>query len=368
MCRQIFLTGLAASLMFTGCKLVNKGSQAKVDDSDTRKTITQQEMEKTGQPGTKMFNVTRLFDKDGNKSISIPIALSLEIKNRNIIDKAAFRFDLPSLSYVKHPQDTKLTAIIKDLRHAHSRDSAQKLTLIFDRIYKQYRGKNKYGKYAIEFYKSLSNDRNPSEYTEIGNLKFISSNTGATYRAPLVAQSPNEEWLTPFKEGRFSYESSWTDAIPITEDMFSVMQGKVKSPSLPANSEFKRNCLDTGLLAKQTEGKIVYYQQGQKLSRDNQSYFRIYGLNGILAKGVVSVDSLDCYKHDKNGLSHVFYDNVYPHPGLPPTTFDSHGEKVKSIYISNTVREQSTFHSILISEKFFSLVVGKSKIDYKTSN
>lgn len=366
MSRQILVAGLATAISLlgisSGCKLVNKGSQAKVDDSDARKTKTQKKLEKSGHPGTKLFNVTRLVSLEGGKSIIIPIAISLEIKNRNIADKVIHTLDFMQLSYVLTPKDTKLTAIIKDLRHAHSGDSAQKLTIHFDG--QKYSGRNKYGDYRIEFEKPSSKDMssNLSKYPKIGKLRFISKQTGGVYRAPLVNRPTTEGWLAPFTEGRFYYKSDWTEAIYITEDMFHVMQGKHKSPTLPANSEFKRNCLDKGLLAKQKEGKVIYYQQGSNLSRDDQTSFRIYGLNEVLDSGVLRVDSLDCYKHDKHGLSHVLYDNVFPHPGLPPDTFDDSGEKVRSIYISNKVKDQDTFHSILVSDQLFSLEVGKSRI------
>ena len=358
-----FLLSLVSCVVIAyGCKPVNRGSQAKVDDSGNHETV--KNLEKIGQAGTKLFNVTNLTKKSGDQTIIIPIAISLEIKNKNIVDRAffdVFMFVTGKIGSSVDYGDTKIIITIKDLRHAHSRDSVQKLTLRHDGLW--YSGGNKHGKYKLELHNPLTKDSNLNKRLRIGQLHFRPKKTkGIYYEAPLVHRSASaEEWTTTFTQGRFYYSSEWLDAIHITEDMFHIMQGKNKSPTLPANSEFKRNCLDKGLLEKQKEGKIIYYQQGLRLSRDDQSNFRIYGLNELLTSGVVGVDSLDCYKSsEKGGLFHVLYDNVFPHLALPPST---HGEeKIETIYISNRIRKLDTFHSIIVSDRYFRLEVAKSRI------
>ena len=179
-----FLLSLFSCIVIAyGCKPVDKGSQAKIDDSDTRKTTEQKQWEKTGKPGTKLFNITKLIDEDTDDGslIIIPIAISLEIKNKNVLEKAVNFMDF----LTGYPTtDTKIIAKIKDLRHTHSREPIQKITFDYRSIHKYLKGRNKHGTYTISF-------RKPPESfpTMIGSLFFHSKKTGGSYVALLAKET-----------------------------------------------------------------------------------------------------------------------------------------------------------------------------------
>ena len=188
--KKFVLALVSCVVIAYGCKPVDKGSQAKVDDSDARKTEQQKQWEKEGKPGTKLFNITKLIDEDTDDGslIIIPIAISLEIKNKNILEKAINFLDFLS----GYPStDTKIAVKIKDLRHAHSKEPTQKITFDYRTVHKQFKGRNKHGTYSINF-------RKPPESfpTMIGSLFFYSKKTGGSYAAVLAKEVTSSYELT----------------------------------------------------------------------------------------------------------------------------------------------------------------------------
>lgn len=135
------------------------------------------------------------------------------------------------------------------------------------------------------------------------------------------------------------FATDWKQALAISAHMFHLMQGKNKSPQLPSDSMFKKNCLDSNLLTQQKEGKIIYYQQGTRFSGDNKVSFRIYGLNALLARGVQNADSLSCELSANDGLSYLSFRNTDGHGGNPPSTKGSSSKRIMSLYLSDRVEK-----------------------------
>ena len=190
------MLSLFGSLVFAySCKPANKEYQAKIDDSDIRETIEQREQKKN-KKGLKIFNITSLVDKNDNMVVAIPIAVSLEIKGRNILEKTgSFLSWVIGENMNKKPADTKIVARIKDLRRNHIHDSSQKVTLIYQSAGRAgldyYYGKNKYGGYTIRF------DNNSEQFPmTIGSLTFVSKKTGGSYTALLVKEVTDTYKLT----------------------------------------------------------------------------------------------------------------------------------------------------------------------------
>ena len=178
------------------CKPANKEHQVKIDDSDTRKTIEQREQDRKGKKGLRLFNITRLADVDENEVITIPIAVSLQVKGRNIIEKAgSFLSYMIGESMDRSPTDTKIVARIKDLRRNHINDPLQRVTLVYQKYGRAgsrlFYGKNKHGGYTIRF--GETSVRFPMK---IGSLKFVSKKTGGSYTAMLVKEVTDTYKLT----------------------------------------------------------------------------------------------------------------------------------------------------------------------------
>ena len=172
-----------------GCKPANKEYQTKIDDSDTRKTIEQKEQEVKGKPGTKLFNITRLEGAEDDVPIIIPIAISLEIKERNVLEKAGSF--LAYMAGAEPTEHTKIIAKIKDLRHKNTKTPLQKLSFNFYTAHDFFRKSNKYGTYFIRL-----SEPSVSFPTKVGRLVFISKKTGGRYEALLVKETTSSDKMT----------------------------------------------------------------------------------------------------------------------------------------------------------------------------
>ena len=194
---KLLLCLVSSVFVAYGCKPTNE-YQAKIDDSDTRKTVEQKKQEETGKPGTKLFNITKLIDEDTDDGslVIIPIAFSLEIEKLNVLEKTATFIDF-LIGSTNIDDDTKIVLKIKDLRHTHKQEPIQKVKLVQDRIHKLFRGKNKHGSYSIGFRKP--DDKFP---TNFGSLFYFSKKTGGSYAAVLAKETTNPHRLT-------RYERAW---------------------------------------------------------------------------------------------------------------------------------------------------------------
>ena len=211
--------------------------------------------------------------------VEIPIAVSLEVKEKHVLATGAETDDsvnsaLGNIEIIMH---------IKDLRPDHLSNSTRKVTLFYEETSGNFHGKDKDGSYQFQY------------YGDVGDIKFKSGKNNYTARihtykmlAEYHKEMKEEMKMDSLGEGMYSDGIDGMED-PISERMFNIMRGEVQSPAVEGGI-FSSNCAD--MVAEHKDGEVIFYSPRKRLT-DKGFAFRIYVLNSLLSKGFLK-DKLKC--------------------------------------------------------------------------
>lgn len=288
---MVFSLIVIASMTILGCKPTNRASQLKNSPK------TEKGFALTGQNASKLFNVTKLTGHE----LQIPIAVSLEVKKKYVSSTVS------STDSAK-PQygDLKIIMHIKDLRHDHSSTPVQKVTLFHEETSGKFHGENKYGSYWFDVGNLQSGGR--------GKIEFKSETDKTHYTARVTMNKSIEDFYED-GDGRANMGTNFA-AERITERMFDIIQGKVRSPTV--EGLLSSSCAKK--MSKQNDGETSYYGPSKSFA-DKGFAFKFYGLDSLFAKGILN-NKLKCRVSSKHffatkyflatddGYRDILYDNT----------------------------------------------------------